>query len=92
MKPIILSTEASEEFVETVEFYERRRTELGAAFIREFEKSVELIQQYPDSGRPMGKGYRCVLTNRFPYSAIYIERVEDFFVIAVAHTSRRPGY
>jgi hypothetical protein len=38
VKPIILSTAASEEFVETVEFYEPRRTELGAAFIREFKK------------------------------------------------------
>ena len=73
-------------------FYEQRRTGLGAAFIREFEKSVELIQQNPDSGRPMGEGYRRVLTNRFPYAVIYVERDADFFVIAVAHTSRRPGY
>jgi toxin ParE1/3/4 len=92
VKPFNLSTEASEEFVETVAFYEQRRIGLGAAFIREFERSVELIQQYPDSGRPLGKVYRRVLTNRFPYAVIYVERDADFFVIAVAHTSRRPGY
>ena len=92
MKPVNLSTEASEEFVETVAFYEQRRIGLGAAFIVEFQRSVDLIQQYPDSGRPMGKGYRRVLTNRFPYAAIYVERDPDYFVIAVAHTSRRPGY
>ena len=79
MKPVNLSTEASEEFVETVAFYSRIR-------------SVELIQQYPDSGRPMARGFRRVLTNRFPYAVIYVERDTDLFVIAVAHTSRRPGY
>jgi len=60
VKPVNLSTEASEEFVETVAFYERRRIGLGAAFMVEFERSVELIQQYPDSGRPMGRSFRRV--------------------------------
>jgi toxin ParE1/3/4 len=92
VKPVTLSTEANEEFVDTVAFYERRRIGLGAAFIREFERSVELIQQYPESGRSMGKVFRRVLTNRFPYAVIYVERDADYFVIAVAHTSRRPGY
>ncbi len=40
----------------------------------------------------MGKVFRRVLTNRFPYAVIYVERDADYFVIAVAHTSRRPGY
>ena len=92
MKPVNLSTEASEEFVETVAFYERRRIGLGAAFIVEFQRCVELIQCYPDSGRPMGGGFRRVLINRFPYAVIYVEREQYFFIIAVAHTSRRPGY
>ncbi|MSP41283.1 MAG: type II toxin-antitoxin system RelE/ParE family toxin [Deltaproteobacteria bacterium] len=92
VKPVTLATEASEEFVETVEFYERRRVGLGAAFISEFERSVELIQQYPESGRSIGKDFRRILTNRFPYALIYVEREAGYFVIAVAHTSRRPGY
>jgi plasmid stabilization system protein ParE len=40
----------------------------------------------------MGKGYWRVLTNRFPYAVIYVERDEDVFIVAVAHTSQRPGY
>ena len=92
MKPVRLSTEASVELVETVAFYEKRHTGLGAAFTIEFEKSLQLIQQYPESGRPIGKRLRRVLTNRFPYAVIYLDRDVEFFVIALAHTSRRPGY
>ncbi len=33
-----------------------------------------------------------MLTNRFPFAIIYIERDQEFFVIAVAHTSRKPDY
>jgi hypothetical protein len=50
VKPVNLSTGASEEFVETVAFYERRRIGLGAAFIVEFQRSVELIQQVSGLG------------------------------------------
>jgi plasmid stabilization system protein ParE len=92
VKTVRLSTDASVELAETVAFYEKHQTGLGAAFVIEFEKSVQLIQHYPESGRPIGNRFRRVLTNRFPYALIYIERDEEFFVIAVAHTSRRPGY
>lgn len=33
-----------------------------------------------------------MLTNRFPFTIIYVEREQEFLVIAVAHTSRKPGY
>jgi plasmid stabilization system protein ParE len=85
-------TEASIELVETVAFYDKRQTGLGVAFIAEFEKCMRLIQQYPDSGRHSGTHFRRVLTNRFPYAVIYVEREEEFLVVAIAHTSRRPGY
>ena len=91
MKPVRLSTEASVELVETVAFYEERKTGLGAAFANEFEKCAQLIQQFPRLGRPIGKRLRRVLTNRFPYAVIYLERDEEFFVVALAHTSRRPA-
>jgi hypothetical protein len=35
---------------------------------------------------------RRVLTNRFPYAIIYLEYGDETLVVAIAHTSRRPGY
>jgi hypothetical protein len=53
VKTLRFSTEASDEIAETVAFYEKRQSGLGAAFAVEFEKTVQLIQQFPDSGRPL---------------------------------------
>lgn len=35
---------------------------------------------------------RRVLTNRFPYAIVYLEYRDEFLVVAIAHTSRKPGY
>jgi hypothetical protein len=29
---------------------------------------------------------------RFPYKIVYRERADDLYIVAIAHTSRRPGY
>jgi hypothetical protein len=35
---------------------------------------------------------RSWLLSRFPYRVIYRVRDEDIYIVAIAHTSRRPGY
>jgi len=92
VKPLRLSAEADVELAETVGFYDERQSGLGAAFVSEFVKSTQLIQQFPSLGRPIGNRMRRVLTNRFPYAIIYLEYQDEFLVVAIAHTSRRPGY
>lgn len=92
MKPVRLSAEAGVELAETAGFYDERQIGLGAAFISEFVKATRLIQQFPSSGRPIGNRMRRILTNRFPYAIIYLEYRDETLVVAIAHTSRRPGY
>ncbi len=92
MKPVRLSTEADVELAETAGFYDERQGGLGAAFISEFVKATQLIQQFPSLGRPIGTRMRRVLTNRFPYAIVYLEYRDEFLVVAIAHTSRKPGY
>lgn len=92
MKPVRLSAEADVELTETAGFYDERQVGLGAAFIAEFVKATQLIERFPSSGRPIGNRMRRVLTNRFPYAVIYLEYREETVVVAIAHTSRRPGY
>jgi plasmid stabilization system protein ParE len=92
VKPIRLSAEADVELVETAGFYDERQVGLGAAFLSEFLKTTKLVQQFPASGRPIGHRMRRVLTNRFPYAVIYLEYRDEILVVAIAHTSRRPGY
>lgn len=58
---------------------------------------LDLILRHPGMGSPVPRvravyGARHVLLRRFPYFVVYRERSEDIHVIAVAHTSRKPGY
>jgi len=72
VKPLRLSAEADVELAETVGFYDERQSGLGAAFVSEFVKSTQLIQQFPSLGRPIGNRMRRVLTNRFPYPPCWL--------------------
>lgn len=40
----------------------------------------------------MAGEYRRVLTTRFPYALIHRTPPDEIVIVAVAHTSRRPGY
>jgi len=50
-----------------------------------------LIRTRPEIGAAAGRTRSWLLT-RFPYRLIYRVRDEDVYIVAIAHTSRRPGY
>ena len=77
--------------------YEAPRQGLGAQFFAEVGRVLELILRHPRIGSPVPRvratyGARRVLLRHFPYFVVYRERSEDIHVIAIAHTSRKPGY
>ena len=57
-------------------------------------RAIELIGTHPDIGalRPGRLPHRRLLVAGFPYQIVYRVRDTDLYVIAVAHTSRRPGF
>lgn len=87
-------SEATEELLEAMDWYEERRPGLGAELYQE-------ILQKLDTGFPVpalevdheGTELHRLLVKRFPYT-LYVEKRPsgDLFVLAVAHQSRRPGY
>ncbi len=84
--------DAAREFEEAALFYESRVAGLGKSFLSEVERTVALIQQYPDAGAILGHNLRRVRVDRFPYSIVYQRSVDAIVVIALAHHRRRPGY
>lgn len=80
------------EFAEATEFYESRRAGLGASFSHEIIATIERIAEAPDRWRVIIPGIRRCFAHAFPYAIIYRERDKRLLVLAVAHTSRRPGY
>ena len=94
MKPFRFSATASAELADAVRWYETRRRGLGADFYDAVVRSIELIRAHPDIGtlRAGRLPHRRVLVAGFPYQIVYRVRDTDLYVIAVAHTSRRPGF
>jgi plasmid stabilization system protein ParE len=60
------------------------RDELLASFAR----AVRSPLQYPE----YLSGTRKMLLEKFPYSIVYFDWRNEIFIVAVAHTKRRPGY
>jgi toxin ParE1/3/4 len=77
------------------EWYETRRTGAGDRFLTEVARYVELLRAHPGIGTIVcdrrGRELRAMLIRSFPYRIIYQE-APSLLIVAVAHTSRRPGY
>ena len=92
MKRVIFHPEAEAEMVAAAEFYEARSAGLGIDFIAEVERATRALAIYSRIGHRFSRRLRRILMPRFPYGLLYRVETERIFVVAVAHTRRRPGY
>ena len=92
MKPIIVESEAENELSDSVAFYERRESGLGLEFERTACEAVQAIQADPDRHPLQKDGTRRLVMERFPFVIHYADLPGAIWVLAFAHTSRKPGY
>ena len=92
MKPVAYHRLAASELIESAKFYERRNPTLGEAFLLAVEDTLPGIQHHPELGKVGRLGTRSWRINRFPFRIVYLEQPERFWIVAVAHLSRRPNY
>jgi toxin ParE1/3/4 len=94
VKPFRFSAPASDELAAAVRWYEMRRSGLGGEFYGAVVRTIDLIRTHPEIGTPRRGRLpsRQLRVTRFPYKIVYRIRDDDIYVVAVAHTSRRPGY
>jgi plasmid stabilization system protein ParE len=77
-----------------VDYYESRSAGLGAELEDEIDAVLETILQFPRAApqwrdRP---DRRVAALDRFPLMLVYQIKVDEIVILALAHTSRRPGY
>jgi hypothetical protein len=84
--------DAARELEEAAVYYESRVAGLGTSFLEEVERTVSLIERYPDAGAVYSRNLRRVRLDRFPYSIVYRRGTDALVIIALAHHHRRPGY
>jgi toxin ParE1/3/4 len=96
-KPVRIHDEAEAEIRAAILWYETERVGLGRELWDESQHTLSLVSAHPAIGgvvrrvRIRGAARRVPL-RRFPYFLVYREHLDHIEVIALAHTSRRPGY
>ena len=91
MKKIILQ-QAHDELSDAVGYYEGEQSGLGLRMLDDVDKHVRWILQHPEAPRLRKGGYRRVNLKVFPYHIAYIVREETLWILAVAHSNRKPEY
>lgn len=88
-----LHPEAEHDLREAAKFYRGKAgASLSQAFFAEFEHAISLLLEHPRLGSIWRFGRRRLLMRRFPYWVIYTLADDQVRILAVAHSSRRPGY
>ena len=57
-----------------------------------FKRTIRRIRDYPESAPADEDGFRFATLPNLPFRVVYIAAPGTIRVIAVAHTSREPGY
>ena len=84
--------EAELEILEAAARYEAEVPGLGLEFGDEVERVIELLLDGPELGAQVDGDIRHFVLRRFPFSVIYVLVGTLVYVLAVAHSSREPGY
>lgn len=77
-----------------VDYYESCRDGLGAELEEEIDAVLETILQFPEAA-PQWRNRldrRLAVLDRFPFTVPYQIKRGEIVILALAHTSRRPGY
>jgi hypothetical protein len=83
--------EADAEFGAQVEYYEGKEAGLGVRFYREVIGFLDWIAEHPLVPR-LRKTYRRVNLKVFPFYVAYVFEGDFVWVLAIAHSKKRPGY
>ncbi len=96
-KPLRFDDEAAEELDAAAAWYEARRENLGVELIGEIRQALTAIANAPRTwphvaGIDEPLRVHRFLLRRFPYAVVYVELAAEIRILAVAHTSREPGF
>ncbi len=83
---------AEQELNEAAAYYEAESHGLGSAFLKEVEKAVQQVLNYPESAPLLSRLVRKKVVRRFPYNVMYSVIPTGIRILAIANQKRRPFY
>ncbi len=92
MKRIGFHPDAGAEVTEAAQYYEVRKSGLGADLLVEVERALDQILTNPEASRRIGRRARRKSLWRFPYDLVYAFYPDRIRIVACAHQKRRPFF
>ena len=80
------------EFIDAANYYRAASPDAAAGFIQSFIAATQHLAAFPGSGTLDVGGTRRWPISGFSYTLVYSHTERTLTIIAIAHTSRRPGY
>ena len=92
IKPLLLHRLAEGEATAARQWYHDRDPRVATRFFDELEQTLAEVGRQPDLFAVDAEGDRRRLVGHSPYAVVYCENPTHWLVVAVTHTSQRPGY
>jgi plasmid stabilization system protein ParE len=90
---ILIFEGAEADYTESLRWYAERSRQAAEGFEAEFARALKGISANPGRFPMCDDRHRFYLLKRYPFQIIYRPiSDEKLLIVAVAHTSRRPGY
>ena len=83
---------ADEEYQSAIEWYRTHSPRAANRFEAEVERLLKVIAVQPAVFGWYDELHRFAVLRKFPYSIVYQEYEGAVYVVAIAHSSREPGY
>ena len=84
--------EATAEYDAAFDWYLERSPDAALRFDAEVDRALTQIVAAPQRWAAAAHSTRRFLLRHFPFTLIYREQASTIQIVAVAHTSRKPGY
>ncbi len=91
MRKVILR-QAYDELNDAVTYYEGEQAGLGLRMMNEVNKHIQWILKNPTVPLIRDGSYRRVNLKTFPYYIAYIIQMDTLWILAIAHSHRKPEY
>ncbi|MCF6268918.1 MAG: type II toxin-antitoxin system RelE/ParE family toxin [Melioribacteraceae bacterium] len=90
LNKVKFAKEATNEFLEAVEWYELKAKGLGIKLTDEIESTIERIKLNFDLYPNVVENIRKIQVTRFPYSLFYIIENSTLVILRIFHNKRKP--
>ena len=92
MKPHAFHPEANQKYAQAAEYYANIAPRLGVRFHDEIESLILKVRRQPQRYFRFSPPAQRALSQKFPYSVVYLDEPDRVWIVAVMHSKRRPDY